>query len=85
MESRLLFFTPKGPLCFVDYNSIMEGRTILNRIRQIAGSGRQGHEYQFTLFRKIKDRLVSIDEYFMPRFDLPSLEFFVETAFSKRS
>lgn len=85
MESRLLFFTPKGPLCFIDYSSIMEGRAILDRIKQIAGSGRQGYEYQFTLFRKIKDRLVSIDEYFMPRFDLPSLEFFVETAFSKRS
>lgn len=85
MESRLLFFTPNGPLCFIDYNSIMEGRSILNKIKEMVGSDRQGREYQFTLFRKIKDKFVSIDEYFMPKFDLACIEFFIGSAFSKQS
>lgn len=84
MKARLFFFTPTGPLCFIDYNSIMEGRAILNRIRKMVGSGGHAEGYQFTLFRKIKDKLVSIDEHFLPRFDADCLDIFVESAFSKR-
>lgn len=84
MESRLLFFTPKGPLCFIDYSSIMEGRATLNRIREVVGAAKQGRAYQFKLFRKLKDRFVSIDEHFLPGFDPDCLDVFVESAFSEK-
>lgn len=84
MKSRLFFFTPKGPLCFIDYSSIMEGRAILNRIRKVVGPAQQSHNYQFKLFRKIKNRFVSIDEHFLSGFDRDCLDVFVESAFSAR-
>lgn len=83
MESRLFLFAPNGPLCFIDYSTIMEGRTIMNKIREMVSIDTPYRGYEFKLFRRIKNKLVTIDTLFLPRFDRSCIEFFIDSVQSR--
>ncbi|WP_346320420.1 hypothetical protein [Chitinophaga sp. YIM B06452] len=84
MASRLVYFTPKGPLCFIDYLTVREGKAALEQIRKTVRSSRLPKLYEFRLFEKIRNGLVKIDELVLPRFDPKSIAVFLDT-FDQRS
>lgn len=80
MTSRLVYFTPRGPLCFIDYLSVTDGRAVMERIRKaFSGGPRLPKLYQFRLFEKLTNGMVSVDEFALPQFDLKTMSVFLDS------
>ncbi|RPD41776.1 hypothetical protein [Chitinophaga barathri] len=79
MASRLVYFTPKGPLCFIDYLTVRDGLAVLEQIRKTVRGSRLPRLYEFRLFEKIKNGLVRIDALVLPKFDSKSVSIFLDS------
>ncbi len=80
MESRLIFTTPEGPMCFVDYNTVQRGESILEELRQTARYFKSNRAYEFSLFSKVKNRFVKTDWFYLPSFDIQCVNIFLNSA-----
>lgn len=79
MASRLVYFTPTGPLCFIDYLTVTDGRAVLERIRKAFTGPRLPKLYEFRLFEKLKNGLVRVDAFVLPMFDSKSVSIFLDS------
>ncbi|MGN7722553.1 hypothetical protein [Chitinophaga sp. 22620] len=79
MASRLVYCTPKGPLCFIDYLTVKDGRATLEQIRKAVRNSSLPKLYQFRLFEKLRTGLVKIDELVLPKFDTKSVSIFLDS------
>ncbi len=79
MASRLLYCTPKGPLCFIDYLTVKDGKAALEQIRKAVRGSRLPRLYEFRLFEKLRNGLVKIDELVLPKFDPKSVSIFLDS------
>ncbi len=67
MQSRILLITPNGPLCFVDYLTVGEGKAVLEQLKEAVDFNRLTNLfYEFRLLRMMKDKLISIDRLLLP-------------------
>ncbi|RPE13099.1 hypothetical protein EGT74_06070 [Chitinophaga lutea] len=80
MESRLIFTTPEGPMCYVDYNTQQKGASILEELRQTASYFQSNRSYEFSLFTRVKNRLVKTDWFYLPSFDVRCIHIFLNSA-----
>ena len=79
MASRLVYCTPKGPLCFIDYQTVKDGMATLEQIRKTVRGSRLPRLYEFRLFEKLRHGLVKIDELVLPKFDAKSVTIFLDS------
>ncbi|MBO9152063.1 hypothetical protein ACFOTA_07585 [Chitinophaga sp. GCM10012297] len=79
MASRLVYFTPKGPLCFIDYLTVSDGRAVLEQIKKAFTGPRLPKLYEFRLFEKLKNGLVRVDDFVLPKFDLKTITIFLDS------
>lgn len=82
MESRLIFATPEGPMCYVDYETVQEGKSILYQLRQTANYHPGSRSYEFSLFERVRNRLIKKDWFYLPSFDEQCVNLFLESAAS---
>ncbi|WP_423735097.1 hypothetical protein [Chitinophaga caseinilytica] len=80
MQSRILYIAPSGPLCFIDYLTVAEGRAVLEKLRNTMDFSRFTQMvYEFRLVRMMKDKIVGIDRLMLPRFDRKLIEIFLDS------
>lgn len=80
MKSRLIFNTPGGPMCYVDYDTVQQGKCIFEQLRQTAMYQGNNRSYQFSLFEKVRNRLVKKEWFYLPTFNVPCLSIFLDSA-----
>ncbi|WP_157986362.1 hypothetical protein [Chitinophaga alhagiae] len=79
MESRLIFNTPDGPMCYIDYDTVQQGESIFRQLRKIATHRHGARTYGFSLFEKVSNRLVRKDWFYLPSFDVPCIRIFLDS------
>lgn len=80
MKSRLIFTTPEGPMCYVDYDTVQRGKSTFDRLRKAAHYFQNTSSYEFSLFEKIKTRLVKTDWFYLSSFDVECVNIFLDSA-----
>lgn len=82
MQARILYITPSGPLCFIDYLTVSDGMAVLEELkRSVSINKLTAMLYEFRLFRVMKDGLISIDRLILPRFDHKSIDIFLDSCY----
>lgn len=80
MQSRILYITPSGPLCFIDYLTVADGMAVLEQLKQtVRISSLTRMFYEFRLLKMVKDKLIGIDRLFLPCFDRQSVSLFLDS------
>ncbi len=80
MQSRILYITPGGPLCFIDYLTVADGMAVLEQLKQtVRISSLTRMFYEFRLLKMVKDGLISIDRILLPGFDRHSVSIFLDS------
>lgn len=67
-------------MCYVDYDTVGKGRSIFDQLRLSAAGQSSARFYEFSLFQKVKNRLVKKDWFYLPFFDIQCLNIFLESA-----
>lgn len=80
MQSRLIFTTPAGPACFIDYATIERGASIFEEIRIAAANIYTARRYEFGLFEKTSFKLIKTQWLYMPFFNIACVKIFLDSA-----
>jgi hypothetical protein len=80
MKSRLTFNTPLGPMCYIDYDTVQRGKSTFEQLRRVGGFLPNSRSYEFSLFEKIKNKLVKTDRFYLPTFNVPCVNIFLDSA-----
>lgn len=79
MDFRIYFFSPGGPLCYIEYQTYEAARAIMDGIKKAALSISDQAQYSFRLFKRIKGGFEREEEAYCRSVDSDSMQVYLQS------